>query len=94
MITTSKKLYLTTNLLCTRWRNGESHYNKAHKDNTWFNNLVRACVRDLKVESKSYCFNKEQLAEIKKALKGVMIIKSIYKEDYGCYFITKVRMIK
>ena len=94
MFYSQKPIHLTRNLMVTLFTNQESHTVRAKPRQTYFNQVVRECIRNLKNDNVAYCFNWEQLDEIKRKLKDKMIINSYFDDDCGCYFIRKVSVIK
>lgn len=53
-----------------------------YNTNNYFISLVKDSIRELKQEKNSYCFNKEQLQEIKKHFKNLEV-----EEKEGIYYM-------
>ena len=90
MFIPKKRIYLTSKLKCTIWHRNETHCVRAKKSNTWFNQVVRDCVNDVKRGSFGYCFDYEQLEEIKRKLKNECNIVIKHSAEQGVYYIRKL----
>lgn len=90
MYKSMKRIYLTTKLNCSIWRSGESHTERAKPNNSWFNQVVRDCVSDIKKGYVGYCFSYEQLQVVKEKLQGVIDIKQEYCEEDGVYYVERL----
>lgn len=90
MIRTTKRIYLSSKMKCTLWHKNERHDIKARKGNTYFKQVVRSCVSDIKKGYVGYCFSYEQLQVIKEKLQGVIDIKQEYCEEDGVYYVERL----
>lgn len=61
--------------------------NFLEEENSYFKNVVRDALDDLKHNRQAYVFYIEQVDAVKKAFKGKIKVK----EEEGVYYLTKVK---
>lgn len=60
--------------------------NVIEEENSYFKNVVKDAVKDLKNEKKAYVFYTEQVDAVKEIYKGKIKVK----EEDGIFYLTKI----